>query len=76
MISEAFQEVMIPALDDMETRLNAELASKEEVHEVNMKVDSLNRKFDAQQERLDKHNERVETLEKIHLHGKHMLAAA
>lgn len=74
LISDAFQEVMVPALDNMEARLKEELASKEDLKELGMKVDSLDKKFDAQQNRLDKHNNRIEALEKIHPQGKHQLA--
>ncbi|MEK7550484.1 MAG: hypothetical protein AAB535_01760 [Patescibacteria group bacterium] len=51
LISDAFQQVMVPALDNAIVNLKQELSSKEDVREVGMKVDSLDRKFDAQQER-------------------------
>lgn len=74
LIAEAIDKVVVPALDAMESRLTETLASKEDVREVGMKVDSLDRKFDAQQSRLDRHNLRIEKLEEIHQEGKHSLA--
>ena len=74
LITEAFQEIMIPALDDMEYRIMQRLG--ENVQTLSSKIDSLERKFDAQQERSDKHNERIERLEKIHPQGKHSPAIA
>ena len=69
-VTDALNDVMIPALESLETRLTDKLASKEDVEDVKMKVDSLDRKFDAQQERmdrygkrLDKHEEGIQTLE-------------
>lgn len=59
LISQGFQEVMIPTLEDMEERL----ASKKEVKELGVKIDSLDRKFDAQQNRLDGHDKRITKLE-------------
>lgn len=63
-VANAINDVVIPALDDMEGRL----ASKEDLEkfkkETMMEFDSLNRKFDAQQDRLDKHNGRIEKVEK------------
>jgi peptidoglycan hydrolase CwlO-like protein len=67
----ALNDVVIPAMDDMEKGLRGDLASKKDLKELSMKVDSLDRKFDAQQERLDKHNGRIESLEKIHPKGRH-----
>mgnify|MGYP001577566185 CR=1 FL=1 len=72
LISDAFQQVMVPALDNAIVNLKQELSSKEDVREVGMKVDSLDRKFDAQQERQDRHNSRIEVLEKIHHQGRHL----
>ena len=58
LISDALNDVVIPALEDMEDRLTTKLASKEELQEVkqelSMQIDSLDRKFDAQQNRLDR----------------------
>ena len=71
-------EVMIPAMDHMADTikgdLRKELASKEDLKEVNMKLDSLDRKFDSAQGRLDKHDQRIGTLEKLHPQGKHAFA--
>lgn len=60
LVTDALNEVMIPALESLETRLTDKLASKEDVEDVKMKVDSLDRKFDAQQDRLDRHGKQVE----------------
>ena len=58
LISDALNDVVIPALEDMEDRLTNKLASKQELQEVkqelSMQIDSLDRKFNAQQNRLDK----------------------
>lgn len=66
LISDALNDVVIPALEDMEERLTTKLASKEELQEVkqelSMQIDSLDRKFDAQQNRLD----RVEKVQEEH----------
>ena len=59
-VTDALNDVMIPALESLETRLTDKLASKEDVEDVKMKVDSLDRKFDAQQDRLDRHGKQVE----------------
>lgn len=58
-VTDALNDVMIPALESMEERL----ASKESVEEIIMKVDSLDRKFDAQQNRLDRQGKQVENHE-------------
>lgn len=67
-VTEALNDVMVPALDAMETRLRNDLASKEDLKKVevklSMQIDSLDRKFDAQQERLDRHDKRITKLEK------------
>jgi len=55
-IADAVHEVVVPALEDMETRLKNELASKED-------IDRLERKLDAQQNQLDRHDKRIQTLE-------------
>lgn len=75
-VVDALNTVMVPALDNMATALKEELASKEELKEVKMGIDSLDRKFDAQQERQDRHNKRIESLEKLHPSGKHSVVAA
>ena len=59
-VTDALNDVMIPALENLETRLTDKLASKEDVEDVKMKVDSLDRKFDAQQNRLDRHGKQLE----------------
>jgi hypothetical protein len=62
--AKAFNEVVIPALEDMEGRL----ASKNDLTEVNKdiggRIDTLDRKFDAQQDRLDRHAKIQENLDK------------
>ncbi len=69
LVSEAFQQVMIPALDNLKEEIEEKM---EEIRkDLGMRIDSLDRKFDAQQDRLDKHNNRIEALEKIHPKGKH-----
>lgn len=60
----SFKEVVLPALEDMETRLKEEIASKEDVEELKKGMDTLNRKFDAQQDRLDRHGKSIEKLER------------
>jgi hypothetical protein len=64
LIVDALNDVVVPALDDMEARL----ASKEELQgfrkETEMHFDRLERKFDAQQDRLDRHDKRITRLEK------------
>lgn len=62
LISEAFQDVMVPALDDTREKILDELGGK---------IDSLERKFDALQDRLDRHHERIKKLEEIHPQYKH-----
>ena len=59
-VTDALNDVMIPALESLETRLTDKLASKEDVEDVKMKVDSLDRKFDAQQNRLDRQGKQIE----------------
>ena len=59
-VTNALNDVMIPALESLETRLTDKLASKEDVEDIKIKVDSLDRKFDAQQNRLDRHGKQVE----------------
>jgi len=59
-VTNALNDVMIPALESLETRLTDKLASKEDVEDIKMKVDSLDRKFDAQQNRLDRHGKQLE----------------
>ena len=68
-VTDALNDVMIPALDDMETRLRNDLASKKDVNELKVElknikadIDTLDRKFDAQQNRLDRHGKDIETL--------------
>lgn len=63
LISDALNDVVVPAFDAMETRLKEELASKEDLRKVEKRLsgvestlDSLDRKFDAQQDRLDKYS--------------------
>lgn len=73
LISDAFQEVMVPALDNMSHDLEEKIESAK--NGLSGQIENLDRKFDAQQNRLDKHNERIETLEKLHPHGKHDFAA-
>lgn len=68
LIADAINDVVVPALENMETRL----ASKEDIRDLASKIDSLDRKFDSQQERQDRHNDRIEKLEKIHPQGKHL----
>lgn len=70
LVSEALNDVMIPALESMEDRLKDELASKKDLEEVQKRLggvestlDSLDRKFDAQQVRLDRHDKRIVRLE-------------
>lgn len=72
LISDAFQQVMISALDNMEYRIKTELG--ETIKSLSIQVDSLNRKFDAMQSRFDKHNERIKVLEKIHSNGAHAIS--
>lgn len=66
-VTDALNDVMVPALDAMAQKLTGELASKKELHEfkkeVGMRFDSLDRKFDAQQERLDRHDKRITKIE-------------
>jgi len=64
LIAEGFQEVMIPALDNMEKRLKEELASKEDVEDLKREMDTLNRKFDAAQDRTDRHGKLLENHER------------
>lgn len=64
LIGDALNDVMVPALESMEERLRNELASKKDLKELSLKVDSLDRKFDVQQERLDRHDKRISVLEK------------
>jgi len=59
-VTDALNDVMIPALESLETRLTDKLASKEDMEYIKMKVDSLDRKFDAQQNRLDRHGKQLE----------------
>ena len=68
-VTDALNDVMIPALDDMETRLRNDLASKKDVNELKVElknikadIDTLDRKFDAQQNRLDRHTKDIEAL--------------
>ena len=62
LITDALNDVVIPALEDMETRLRNDLASKEDVKEIRKDIDTLDRKFDAQQNRLDRHGKDIETI--------------
>ncbi|HKC04464.1 MAG TPA: hypothetical protein VKC54_01185 [Patescibacteria group bacterium] len=73
LISEAFNVVMIPALDDMLQKIEKKIEESIEGvrKDLGMQINSLDRKFDAQQERLDRHNERIESLEKLHPKGTH-----
>jgi peptidoglycan hydrolase CwlO-like protein len=67
-VAEALNDVMIPALESMEERLRRDLASKKDVQDLSMRMDSLNRKFDSQQERQDRHGKQLENHEKrIHV---------
>ena len=59
-VTDVLNDVMIPALESLETRLTDKLASKEDMEDIKMKVDSLDRKFDAQQNRLDRHGKQLE----------------
>ncbi len=59
-VTDALNDVMIPTLESLETRLTDKLASKEDVEDIKMKVDSLDRKFDAQQNRLDRQGKQIE----------------
>jgi uncharacterized protein (DUF2342 family) len=72
LISDAINDVVVPALEKMEERLNENLASKEDVQDLASKVVSLDRKFDAQQDRQDRHNTRIKELEKIHPKNTHL----
>jgi hypothetical protein len=71
LIAETINDVVVPALEKMEERLNENLSSKEDVRNLAFKVDALGRKFDSQQERLDRQNTRLEKLEKIHPQNSH-----
>jgi hypothetical protein len=59
-VTDALNDVMIPALESLETRLTDKLASKENMEDIKVKVDSLDRKFDAQQNRLDRQGKQME----------------
>lgn len=66
-VTDALNDVMIPAIESLEIRLTDKLASKEDAEDIKMKVDSLDRKFDAQQNRLDRQGKQVEDHEvRIH----------
>ena len=54
--AQAFHEVVVPVVEDLEKRLKEELASKAD-------IDRLERKLDAQQERLDGHDKRIQVFE-------------
>lgn len=66
-VTDALNDVMIPALEGMEKRLRQDLASKSDLEgvrkDLSMRIDSLDRKFDAQQERLDRHDKRITKIE-------------
>lgn len=66
LITDALNDVMIPALENMEERLRNDLASKDDLKEVKVElishIDSLERKFDAQQNRLDRHGKDIKFL--------------
>lgn len=74
LITDALNDVMIPAMEDMEERLGGRISKVEgrltnvedRLTYVEIKVDSLDRKFDAQQNRLDRHDSRIAKLERIH----------
>lgn len=71
-VLDAINTVIIPGMDDMYSRLTSELASKEQVKELSLQIDSLDRKFDSQQMRQDRHDNRIEKLEKIHPNNAHL----
>lgn len=56
LFANAFREVVIPVLEDLEKRLTDKLASKEA-------VDRIERKLDAHQDRMDRHDKGIQTLE-------------
>jgi hypothetical protein len=59
-VNQGFQEVMIPALENMEERLKNDLASKGNLKDLSAQISSLDRKFEAQQDRLDRHGKQIE----------------
>ncbi len=59
LISEALNEVMIPALEDMEERLAAKLDMKADKEDVGR----VERKLDAMTDRLDRHGKAIEELQ-------------
>lgn len=72
LMAQAIDDVIVPRIDEAVNTLKEELASKEDLKEVKMDIESLHRKFDAQQNRQDKHNERLEKLERLHPNNKHI----
>ena len=56
-------DTILGGMDNLYNRIKEDFASKEDVKELGMKIDSLDRKFDAQQIRLDRHDKRITKLE-------------
>lgn len=56
-------DTILDGMDNLYDRMREEFASKNDVKELSIKIDSLDRKFDAQQIRLDRHDKRIINLE-------------
>lgn len=63
LITDALNDVVIPAIEDSETRVRKDMATKRDIADVRSDIDTLSRKFDAQQSRLDRHGKDIEQLQ-------------
>jgi hypothetical protein len=62
---EAFKEVVLPALEDMETRLKNELASKKDIYRIEERLEKLDERLDRQGKVQDNLQKRVGKIEMV-----------
>ena len=67
MMVQAIEDVVIPAIENMEARLRRDLASKKDIKDLAESFDKLDHKFDNLEARQDRQGQKIETLEH-HVH--------
>jgi len=62
-VTDALNDVMIPALESLETRLTDKLASKEDLDRVERKIIAATNRMDRHGKQIEDYGERIQTLE-------------
>jgi hypothetical protein len=60
--AKSFKEVVLPALEDMETRLKEELASKKDIYRLEEKIEKIVDRQDRQGKSIEKLETQVATI--------------